>query len=394
MTSMKLTFPQLRLPDEELQFQQLWQNPAIPMLAGNTYQISCFDSQRRMHLANSIRISHHMLPNLCAIVDNAFNRLQLNAEHEVYVHHDSNLSASVSADPEGNRISILVTSALVERLSTDELAFVIGHELGHVAFEHTRLPAKHILADNPKLDTELTLALLAWSRRAELSADRAGLWVCENFDAAASAFIKLACGLSALHMQWDIDGYLAQLDCLANTSTLAEDVYTSHPFSPVRVAVLHSAWHNGHLASQNKAIALLKLLEAPINIHADSTSQFLLWGQLAIATSDGEFDHDELQIISQHHDRDSIMQAIAELNNAIKPTSLALERALQNAKPLVNAGQAFLDTTTRCQLMQTLILTARADQKLEDAERLVLAQLCQALELRESTADNMLSMLE
>lgn len=407
---MNLTFDQLRLPQEAHHFQQLWANPAIPALAASAAQLSSFDTERRIHLANSLRINEHMLPRVAYVVKTAYDRLQIDAKYEIYVHHDATLTASVSSDEALDRVTILLSSSLIERMNDAELLFVIGHELGHVAFEHTRLPARHILAENPQLDSKTTLALLAWARRAELTADRAGLWVCKNFDAATSAFIKLACGLSSEQIQFDAEAYLSQVACLSETETLTEDLYSSHPFSPIRVAALHAAWTNDHHTSQQQVDRLLNLLEAPAKntvASIDVSAQFLLWAQLAVATADGEFDNDELRVIFEHNPRDLVMATIAELNKAISPTTFALERAIKKAQrligvqndstavaPIDDSEQLTLSIAQRCSLIQTLVVTARADHNLDEEERLVLAQLCQALDLRKTLADNILSVLD
>lgn len=391
---MKLSYAQLRLPQEQEQFEQLWQIPGIEPLAAAARTISCFDSQRRIHLANSLRITEHMLPRLAYVVKQAYDRLDLDGDYEIYVYHDASLAASVSADESGKRLSIMLTSALIERMNDAELLFVIGHELGHVLFEHTRMPARHLLADNPDLDTSLTLTMLAWARRAELSADRAGLWACQNFDAATSAFIKLACGLSSSQIQLDMSGYLSQLDCLSETPALSEDLFATHPFSPVRVAALNTAWCDDYTQSTNTVQQLLDVLETPVNIEANAAADFLLWGQLAVATADGEFNTAELKVIREHHDREHVAAALGELNQAIKPAGLALERAMYHGDYIRQQNDFNLTVPERCNLMQTLVVTARADHRLDETERVVLAQLCQALDLRASIADNMLAAID
>lgn len=391
---MKLQYADLRLPLESDQYDELWHAPGIQPLASAAAQASGFDVQRRVHLANSLRITEHMLPRLAYVVKQAYDRLQLQADYEIYVYHDANLSASVSSDSENNRLSIMVTSALIERLNDAELLFVIGHELGHVLFGHTNLPARHLLAENPKLDTNLTLLVLAWSRRAELSADRAGLWACQNFDAATSAFIKLACGLSSTQIQLDMDGYLSQLESLSSIPTLTEDLYSSHPFSPVRVAALHAAFHADNDECYAKVQELLEVLETPVDTDAIVSAEFLLWAQLAVATADGEFSSAELKVISQHHEREYVASALAELNNAVDPRLFSLERAMQKADYIRQKNDFNLTVAERCNLIQTLVVTARADHKLDEQERIVLAQLCQALDLRATIAENMLAAID
>ncbi len=94
--------------------------------------------------------------------------------------------------------TIVLYSGLVEHLDEDELRFVIGHEMGHVVFQHTRLNSLigglAGVPGIPFLSQLAALAFLAWSRCAEFSADRAGLVACGHLDKAQSAIVKLMVG--------------------------------------------------------------------------------------------------------------------------------------------------------------------------------------------------------
>ena len=82
--------------------------------------------------------------------------------------------------------------------------FILGHELGHVKCGHTlyNTMAQNItwiigfisdmtLGIGQLVTTGIQLALLEWSRKAEFSADRAGLLAVQNVDASSTALSKL-----------------------------------------------------------------------------------------------------------------------------------------------------------------------------------------------------------
>ncbi len=96
---------------------------------------------------------------------------------------------------------VVVNAGLVRALDPDELRFVIGHELGHVALGHTWLNSLvGGLAGIPSPGASLAvlhLAFLWWNRACEHSADRAGLLACQRPDKAISALLKVGLGLSA-----------------------------------------------------------------------------------------------------------------------------------------------------------------------------------------------------
>jgi Zn-dependent protease with chaperone function len=83
-------------------------------------------------------------------------------------------------------------------MDEDELRFVLGHEMGHVALGHTWLNT--LLGGMAGVPVTIgaaliiTLAFRWWNRACEYSADRAGLLACGKPQKAISALIKLVAG--------------------------------------------------------------------------------------------------------------------------------------------------------------------------------------------------------
>jgi Zn-dependent protease with chaperone function len=107
---------------------------------------------------------------------------------------------------------VVISDALLSRLNTTELLFVLGHEVGHIKSGHVKYTTiAHILGnlanagawlagEIASLVAKSTIlpALNFWSRRAEYTCDRAGLLACQYIDAAISTHAKLA-GLPYSH---------------------------------------------------------------------------------------------------------------------------------------------------------------------------------------------------
>ena len=100
---------------------------------------------------------------------------------------------------------ICLNSGCLSLLTYDELLFVLGHEAGHIKSDHflyhsmaqhlgsiANLAGTFTLGLSSLVTMPLQLALLAWYRNSELTADRAGLLACQNPDAAYSLFTKLS----------------------------------------------------------------------------------------------------------------------------------------------------------------------------------------------------------
>src|SRR5438552_13101632 len=95
---------------------------------------------------------------------------------------------------------IVLHSALLDALDADELRYVLGQQLGHVCFGHTRM-AVLLGGDQSSLPAVLKQAasvrdlVFAWYRRTQvMSTDRAGALACGDVETAVRAQLKLAVG--------------------------------------------------------------------------------------------------------------------------------------------------------------------------------------------------------
>jgi Zn-dependent protease with chaperone function len=152
---------------------------------------------------------------------------------------------------------IVVHSAALELLSEDETHVLLAHELGHVISGHAlyrtiaeillnvSLGALPFLAGIALLPVRL--AILEWSRKSELSSDRAGLLGSQNVMTTQQLFMKMAGGSrGALHAgEMDLDAFMAQANEYLQTNEGLDIVYKllntlalSHPMHTVRAAEL------------------------------------------------------------------------------------------------------------------------------------------------------------
>jgi Zn-dependent protease with chaperone function len=153
-----------------------------------------------------------------------------------------------------NRPIIVLNSGLIDLLDEEELRFVVGHELSHALSGHAvyqtilqRLIAlSGLLLAVPLggIGVRMILAaLMEWSRKAELSADRAGLLATQDPGVAFRTHMKMASGG---HLE-DLDQtsffaqgaeYDASDDVRDSVLKLLLIESRSHPFTVVRAAEL------------------------------------------------------------------------------------------------------------------------------------------------------------
>ena len=151
-----------------------------------------------------------------------------------------------------NQPFIVLNSGSLRLLDDEQQVFLLGHELGHIMSGHvlyrTMLVILLQLANIGYPIVGLAaravlLGLLEWSRKAELSADRAGLLAVQNPEAALGTSLKLAGGGSA--QETDLNEFLAQADEYRRSGDLGDAVFkvlnllgTTHPFHTLRAAEL------------------------------------------------------------------------------------------------------------------------------------------------------------
>lgn len=139
---------------------------------------------------------------------------------------------------------VILHSATVDHLTDEELLFVIGHEFGHIQNNHVvyRTALYYLLnMANVFLQWIVAPAVLAlnhWSRRAEVTADRAGLLCCKDVRVAERVMVKFAVGSQQLFEQLDLDEYLGQLDQGRESFGRIAELGQSHPYLTKRVRSL------------------------------------------------------------------------------------------------------------------------------------------------------------
>ncbi len=198
--------------------------------------------QKSELLGSSVKVSRRQFPQLHNLVVDCAKTLDI-ALPNVYV--SQNLT-SLNAGTYGtdDEAFIVLNSALVDRFDDDELKFVIGHECGHIQNNHVvyrtaaQFLAQGVITFIKWAVVPARVALNSWSRRGEITCDRAGLICCGDEEAALRAMMKLALGSKKLFEEVDLEEYISQLDDLKEGVGRFQEYLASHPYLPKRIKAL------------------------------------------------------------------------------------------------------------------------------------------------------------
>ena len=358
-----------------------------------------FGSRRRL-LTGALRLTRSMSPEVADALAACREVTGYDRPIEIYVKPDPMLNAFCMKNPSGPTI-IALSSRLLEVFTPAELKFVMGHEMGHAAFDHfgIPMPITAMIEDlgGTLVSRPVSLELYVWCRAAEISADRVGLVCAQDPEAAASGFFKLASGLSSPRVRTDLEAYARQVESLASTpAARAEprddddtlDCFSTHPYSPLRVrAVLAFARSktyrdaigqpaDGGIAEEDlEAVVERDLAMMAASYLEEKTAvselmrKILYGGGIAVAAANGEIAASELRALSALLGADYVEGPI----DPVKVRADLDARITQALKDVPLAGRA--------QLVQHLTIIAAADGQVEPAEVSEMHRLAAALQV-------------
>src|SRR5689334_7073190 len=173
------------------------------------------------NVAGNVRVGPRQLPRLYRSLQWGCKILDIE-EPELYVTLDPVPNAFTYGH---TRPFVVLTSGLVDMLDDEERFFVVAHELGHIKANHVlytvlarniaavvNLIGQATLGLGALLGQGLVVALYDWYRKAELTADRAGLLCVQDIDPCLNALMKLAGGGGRLWAEMDKHEFLRQID--------------------------------------------------------------------------------------------------------------------------------------------------------------------------------------
>jgi tellurite resistance protein len=351
---------------------------------------------RRQLLATSVRLTRRMSPAVHEMLDDCVAKLGVDIPIELYVYASPQFNAAC-VKPEEGRLFIMFSSSLLESFKGSELRFVIGHELGHHIYQHHDIPIGYILRGRHRPNPKLALELFAWSRYAEISADRAGAHCAQDLQSVGRALFRLTSGLSDEVISFDLDEFLEQLDDMQavdaepGQGAPTADWFSTHPFSPLRVRAL-KLFHQSEFATDGKMPAaelevgvqrLLALME-PNYLEgktdtAETMRRLFFAAALVIANASDGISEEEIQVFEQFVGEGSYTGKV-DLEQLENELPERVQKTVEVTSP-----------TQRMRVLQDLAFVSRADGHPDAAERAVMLRLARDLEVHDLFVDQCLA---
>ena len=252
---------------------------------------------------HSLRVQKELLPDFYALCQDVKKKLKFHDEVDFYITGDSDVNAfSLAAEDEGEHHIVNVNSALFDLMSTDELRFVIGHELGHLINKDTALARliNFVFPEGAAVPVTLLYKIRLHEQLAELVADRYGYMATENLGVCVTAFFKMASGLDLEKMNVSIDALIAdnnrRLEYFLKDKGISR---SSHPVNPIRVQALNlfatcQSQDELHKGMDELISILLKVGDSELD---EYMARFIASAGLIVASSDKRVKEDEVNQI-------------------------------------------------------------------------------------------------
>lgn len=197
--------------------------------------------QRSDLLGTAVRVNARQFPEFHDQILACSKKLEI-VPPTVYVTHNPTINAGTYGT--NTESFIVVNSALIDSFTDAQVLFVLGHEAGHIQNNHVvyHTAAKH-LANGLGVVVKWAsmpagLALNGWSRRSEITCDRAGLICCMDEKVALESIMRMGLGSQKMYPKMDVDEFVSQLDDIKEGWGRLTELTKTHPYLPKRIKAL------------------------------------------------------------------------------------------------------------------------------------------------------------
>lgn len=245
-----------------------WEHPAdkaalqalrrIPIFDEVLKRVFGFFGEKPIRLAfqaDAVRVSENQFPDIYRVYKECLKTLDA-PEYPLFMSQTPMVNAGAYGM---DQPFIILNSGTVRLLEEDELAYVISHEIGHIVSDHVLYKTMTVLLINlagmgfPIVGLAaraVLVGLLEWSRKSELSCDRAGLLGVQDPEVVMRTMLKMAGGGTT--EETSLQEFIVQAEEYRDGGDVADQVFKvlnllgrTHPFHVLRVAELRDWIESG-----------------------------------------------------------------------------------------------------------------------------------------------------
>jgi Zn-dependent protease with chaperone function len=182
--------------------ETLEETPGLERFARKFNKHAIERDSKLIFTGSTIKVTESNFTDIDRLLKEACANLHLTQIPDLYIQWGAQINAFTTGSE--NPI-IVLNSGTVDLLSSEELLYVIGHEVGHIKSGHMLYHQMAMIIPHigelfgsvafgmAKVAIKgFRYPLIHWSRMSELSADRAGLLACQNNEAVLSTLMKMS----------------------------------------------------------------------------------------------------------------------------------------------------------------------------------------------------------
>jgi Zn-dependent protease with chaperone function len=236
-------------PADRAALQALRRIPAFDEVLKKIFGLFGEKPIRLAFQANAIKVGPRQYPKLWDQYLEVSETLDVAQPFDLFVSQTPLVNAGAYGM---DRPFIVLNSGSLVLLQDEEISYLLGHEVGHVLSGHVLYRTMTVLLLQlaqlgfPVVGLAaraILVGLLEWNRKAELSADRAGLLAVQDPDATLRGFMKLSGGVPGMEDQLDLNEFMIQAEQYRHSEDVGDVVFkvlnllgTTHPFHVLRAA--------------------------------------------------------------------------------------------------------------------------------------------------------------
>ncbi len=199
--------------------------------------------------ANAVRVGPNQFPRVWDLYCEVCSTMDAPERYPLFVSQNPVVNAGAYGMKEP---FIILNSGTLALLTDRQVSYILGHEVGHVMSDHVLYRTMtELLIALAKMGFPIVglaarailVALLEWSRKSELSADRAGLLAIQDPDEVMGSMLKMAGG--GEDDETSLPEFILQAEDYRESGDMADQVFKvlnllgqTHPFWVLRLSEL------------------------------------------------------------------------------------------------------------------------------------------------------------